>query len=404
MRKLLTVFSLALALAWTMPAYAEGPGDAILQIPAETAESGTDSGALSGQEQTASSGSSEASDESASVPSYVPIHKIPHERYLFIPHGMETSTDGIETFRTLNDPRHGNEGYMRNNRSAGNPYQTDWEALHAAMEAFVQKYGVTSCATPFEKELAIIRGIMHECSYAETEDLSAYTAYSCRVQHKAQCAGYADAFLQLVRYAMPGTDVRYIHSDWHAWNLIQLDGDWYHVDVTWEDDDSANEIRNYFVNLEDDLIEAMGYHHWVREDSGVPMVSAADGYRYGPMSVELYRMSGGAYIQPEPPALTLSASGLMGVMNGEDVFQQTLSAVSQAMTGSQRIVRVFIPGLNHGGSRESIRTMMQQVTNVLHRQMMYVARPWYDFRGGTLQYRVTMTGTMIEIILPDMQS
>ena len=148
----------------------------------------------------------------------------------------------------------------------------------------------------------------------------------------------------------------------------------------------------------------MGYHHWVREDSGVPMVSAADGYRYGPMSVELYRMSGGAYVQPEPPALTLSVSGLMGVMNGEDVFQQTLSAVSQAMTGSQRIVRVFIPGLNHGGSRESIRTMMQQVTNVLHRQMMYVARPWYDFRGGTLQYRVTMTGTMIEIILPDMQS
>ncbi len=400
MRRILWAASLALAMAVSTPALADGPADGTVEDMAlAQGQSGTEETGISPTD--AASGAAQAIVPAEQVPDYVPREKIPQGRFLYIPNGLETSTDGISTFRTLNDPQRGNEGYMRNYRSPGNPYATDWEALQPAMAEFTAKYGVDLYATAFEKEMAIIRGLMKECTYAEAEDLSTYTAYTCLVQHRAQCAGYADAFLQLVRYAMPGTDVRYIHSDWHAWNLICLDGDWYHVDLTWEDDDAANEIRNYFVNLEDDLIEAMGYHHWVREDSGQPAVAAAEGYRYGPMAVELYRLSGGTRVEPEPAAVTVNAGSVNGVLNGEDVFRQVLGAVSAAMAQNTRIIRVFVPNLDYSGSRDSLRGMMQEVTDTLHRQMMYVARPWYDFYGSTIHYRVTMTGTMIEIILPD---
>ena len=412
MRKKLIALVFALTVFSAAPAYADGPGN----WPAETSADAVAETTAAWEEAAAAAETVPAEtvpqtvpetvpqtvpDTEGQVPDYVPRNKIPSGRYLYIPRGQETATDGVSVFRSLNDPHHGNEGFMRNYHSQGNPYNTDWEAVQAAMDAFLVKYNIGGYTTGFTKELAIIRGLMQECSYAEATDLSCYTAYNCLVEHRAQCAGYADAFLQLVRYAMPGTDVRYIHSDWHAWNLICLDGDWYHVDVTWEDDDETNEIRNYFVNLEDDLIEAAGYHHWVREDSGTPAVSAAEGYRYGPMSVELYRVSGGAWVEAEPAPITISAGSTGGVISAEEVFQQALMAVSGAMAGRQRIIRLFIPGLNHAGSSASIRGMMQEVTNTLHRQMLYVSRPWYEFTGSTVRYRVSMTGTMIEIILPD---
>ena len=64
-------------------------------------------------------------------------------------------------------------------------------------------------------------------------------------------------------------------------------------------------------------------------------------------------------------------------------------------------IRIFFAGSMGLVLYNGLRGMMQEVTDTLHRQMMYVARPWYDFYGSTIHYSVTMTGTMIEIILPD---
>lgn len=34
---------------------------------------------------------------------------------------------------------------------------------------------------------------------------------------------------------------RYVYNTSHAWNLVRIDGDWYHVDVTWEDPGDSSE-------------------------------------------------------------------------------------------------------------------------------------------------------------------
>lgn len=68
-------------------------------------------------------------------------------------------------------------------------------------------------------------------SATEPDDLR--SIYGVFVNKKAVCAGYAKAFQYLLN--MCGIECTYVTSDTHAWNLIKLEGDYYHIDVTWGD-------------------------------------------------------------------------------------------------------------------------------------------------------------------------
>ena len=44
-------------------------------------------------------------------------------------------------------------------------------------------------------------------------------------------------------------------SDNHAWNGVKIGGDWYQIDVTWNDTDGENNYaENDYFNLTDDLM------------------------------------------------------------------------------------------------------------------------------------------------------
>ncbi len=62
-----------------------------------------------------------------------------------------------------------------------------------------------------------------------------YTAYGALVERKAVCQGYALAF-QLFMQRL-GIESVFVSSALmnHAWNMVKLDGNWYHVDCTWDD-------------------------------------------------------------------------------------------------------------------------------------------------------------------------
>ena len=53
----------------------------------------------------------------------------------------------------------------------------------------------------------------------------------------AVCSGYAYAYQALLEKA--GIEAKYVLGDNHAWNILRIDGKWYHVDVTWDDSDSG---------------------------------------------------------------------------------------------------------------------------------------------------------------------
>lgn len=55
--------------------------------------------------------------------------------------------------------------------------------------------------------------------------------YGVFVDRKAVCAGYARAMQYLLNVL--GIECAFIVSDTHAWNLVKLEGDYYHIDATW---------------------------------------------------------------------------------------------------------------------------------------------------------------------------
>ncbi len=63
----------------------------------------------------------------------------------------------------------------------------------------------------------------------------AYTPYGALVQKSAVCQGYSEAFQILMEEL--GIPCKFLASESmrHAWNMVQIDGEWYHVDVTWDD-------------------------------------------------------------------------------------------------------------------------------------------------------------------------
>ena len=68
------------------------------------------------------------------------------------------------------------------------------------------------------------------------------SVYGVFVNKKAVCAGYAKAFQYLLNKC--GIECTYVTSATHAWNLIKLEGDYYHIDVTWGDGSDTKKEKN----------------------------------------------------------------------------------------------------------------------------------------------------------------
>lgn len=72
----------------------------------------------------------------------------------------------------------------------------------------------------------------------DSEDEYADTIYGALVRKKALCEGYTKAFSYLCNLAdienVIVTGKTYVP---HMWNMVKLNGNWYHVDVTWDKPD-----------------------------------------------------------------------------------------------------------------------------------------------------------------------
>ena len=74
----------------------------------------------------------------------------------------------------------------------------------------------------------------------EPDDLR--SIYGVFVNRKAVCAGYAKATQYLLN--MFGIECLYYSNDVHAWNIVNLEGDYYHLDTTWGDATNTKPEKN----------------------------------------------------------------------------------------------------------------------------------------------------------------
>ncbi|WP_010302293.1 transglutaminase domain-containing protein [Kurthia senegalensis] len=105
--------------------------------------------------------------------------------------------------------------------------------------------------TDVEKVKALHDYVVTHTIYAsEGLQTSQYTPYTILAEGKGVCQAYALLTYRLLQEA--GIENMYVTGytdESHAWNLVQLDGRWYHLDTTWDDPVYATAYLEKFPEL-----------------------------------------------------------------------------------------------------------------------------------------------------------
>ncbi len=96
--------------------------------------------------------------------------------------------------------------------------------------------------------------------------LEAELDYGALVNGKAICSGYASAFQYLAEQL--GVYSLFINGDiaatngGHGWNMVWLEGNWYHVDVTWMDNNDGVTNYDYFLASDEEMLRTHANFRW----------------------------------------------------------------------------------------------------------------------------------------------
>lgn len=116
--------------------------------------------------------------------------------------------------------------------------------------------------TEFQVTQAFHDYILTQCDYDYSSSLSdaSYTPYGCLARGSAVCQGYSLSYKLLLNRV--GIRCLYVVSKDmnHSWDLVQLNGSWYHVDATW--DDSFSDPHQYFLRSDASFRDGLFPRHY----------------------------------------------------------------------------------------------------------------------------------------------
>lgn len=101
------------------------------------------------------------------------------------------------------------------------------------------------------------------------------TPYGVLVEREGMCHGYSATFQLFMDmfgiecitvFGTPGSN-----GVQHSWNMVRLDGEWYCVDVAWDDPIGGSPGHKYF-NVTSQTLRDSGIHKW--DESSVPEADA----------------------------------------------------------------------------------------------------------------------------------
>ena len=136
-------------------------------------------------------------------------------------------------------------------------YLVEEEAVTRQLEEIVSGFGFTESTPELEKIRTIYDYVCSTVGYdhvhaGRTTATKRSTAYAALIWHTATCQGYCVTLYRLLR--MAGLDARVVTGmagdEFHAWNLVGLDGRYYLLDATW---DAGHETYTWFLRGKDAL-------------------------------------------------------------------------------------------------------------------------------------------------------
>lgn len=165
---------------------------------------------------------------------------------------------------------------------------------------------ITDGMTELEKALKLHDYIVLHTVY-DTEgtlpDLNGgSSAYDVLVSGNGVCEGYAKAYKYLLeRVGIESIEVTSQDMN-HAWNLVNIDGEWYHVDTTWDDPvpDAIGRVNHKYFMLSDEAIQqttdSRKYSHYNWESKGFEAKSTKyDNAFWNNVDTEIFIQDGKLY-------------------------------------------------------------------------------------------------------------
>lgn len=186
----------------------------------------------------------------------------------------------------------------------------------------------------YQKVLVIHDWIINHTKYntANLDEAGNHLAYGALVKGSCVCMGYAEAGQILFRAV--GLDTVYIagegtnssgDTEAHAWNAVKVDGEWYFVDMTWDDPvtmDGSDVLRyDYFLVTDRQLAQN---HTWDR--TGLPV---CDGTQWN--AEKALR----AWEQDEGNYCVYDASLYTTMERAHSLFAEHLTTGTEAFQGAQ---------------------------------------------------------------------
>lgn len=130
------------------------------------------------------------------------------------------------------------------------------QALYEQKVAQILNECVFDAMSQYQIALSIHDYLATSIAYDET--LEKNTGYDGLVGGTTVCAGYSQLYQDLLQRA--GIDCKYVVSEEmnHGWNIVNIDGQWYHVDLTWDDPtpDTHGNVGHEFFLLTDEQISS----------------------------------------------------------------------------------------------------------------------------------------------------
>ena len=112
----------------------------------------------------------------------------------------------------------------------------------------------------YEIALALHDYVLAKATYKSGGDVSGYTPYGALVLGSAVCQGYSLSYKLLLKRA--GLNCLYVSSSAmnHSWDLVEIQGKWYHADCTW--DDTGYNTHEYFLRSDRSFQSGLSVNHY----------------------------------------------------------------------------------------------------------------------------------------------
>lgn len=123
--------------------------------------------------------------------------------------------------------------------------------------------------TDIEKILFLNEEIAANTTYGLGENSAyAHTVTGVALNGQAVCEGYSKALqlilsdLNIKSIFMPGRTSATLTSDNHAWLAVNIDGSWYHCDLTWNDTDNSDVYKTQYIAFGEDSEGVADRHYY----------------------------------------------------------------------------------------------------------------------------------------------